>query len=211
MRVHTTGAVLVSAQDKWAHPGFAGISGDALLRLYRATGRIAYLELLKETVHNVTQYVASPDRLPDSETRPGWVASPLPLGDAVGPPGEVPPGLVPGAAAASCLTAGTEIPSLYVHPDTGFVFAFDHVEVRVRGRRTGEQGGRLDLTVENPTRFETEVRILAERERDRSRRLGPWPLVGARTVVLGPGAAEDIEIAEADPGATAERRRTEKG
>ena len=186
----TTGAVLVSAQDKWGLPGFAGLSGDALFRLYRATGRVAYLELLRETVHGSTQYVATLDRRPDPDCKPGWVAGRIPIGDALGSPGEVGRQTPAGTAQAACLMIAAEIPSIYVQPDTGFLFVFDHVEARVR-EKTPE---RLRITVHNPTRFDTEVRILAELDRERSRPLGAFPLVGLRSLTLVAGATDDVEF-----------------
>jgi hypothetical protein len=188
--IRTTGAVLLSAQDKWGLPGFAGLSGDALFRLYRATGRVAYLELLRETVHGSTQYVATLERRPDSNCKPGWVAGRIPIGDALGDPGEVGHQTPAGAAQATCLAIATEIPSIYVQPDTGFVFVFDHVDVRVR-EKTQE---RLRITVHNPTRFDTNLRILAELDRERSQPLGAFPLMGARSLMLMAGATDDIEF-----------------
>ncbi len=187
----TTGAVLSSAQDKWALPGFAGLSGDAFFRLYRATGRTAYLELLRETVRNSTGYIATADRQAGAETPPGWVAGRIAIGDASGSPGEVPGATPAGTAQASCLLIATEIPSIYIQPDTGFVFAFDHVEARVTQRTVAH----TRISVHNPTRFEAEVRILSELDRHRMTPLDPFPLWGARTLTLGAGATDEIEFA----------------
>src|SRR5262249_26224620 len=55
--LRTTGAVLGDAQNKHGSPGYVLLSGDALLRLYRATGEAAYLELLRDTVHGLAQYL----------------------------------------------------------------------------------------------------------------------------------------------------------
>src|SRR5213075_1543011 len=51
-----------------------------------------------------------------------------------------------------------EVPGVYVRPDTGFVFVFDHVTARIKERGPG----RLALTIANPTGAEATVRILAE-------------------------------------------------
>ncbi|MES1205210.1 MAG: hypothetical protein ABUS79_04660 [Pseudomonadota bacterium] len=190
MGARTTGAVLVSAEDKWALPGFAGLSGDALFRLYRATGRVAYLELLRETVHNSSGYVATRDRLPAPEARPGWVAGRIPVGDALGAPGDVPDATPAGTAQACVLLCATEIPSLYVQPDTGFCFAFDHVDARV----TSQTPALVKVSVHNPTAYEADLRLFAEPDRDRARPLPPHPLWGARSLALGPGATEESEF-----------------
>src|SRR5262249_36628816 len=51
------GAVLWSAASRRGSPGYLLSSGDALFRLYRATGEVALLELLRDTVHNLAQYL----------------------------------------------------------------------------------------------------------------------------------------------------------
>jgi len=208
MGVHTRGAVLTSVQDKWALPGLAGLSGESLLRLYRATGRVAYLELLRETVHNSTGYVTTTRRRLGPDTPLGWVASPICIGDAAGAPGDIPAPAPASssartswslAAEASCLLAATEIPSVYVQPDTAFVFTFDHVDVRITERTLAH----VRLSLHNPTAVEAELRILSEPSRDRSRPLDAFPLaavdgssgVRAVTLTLAPGATDEIELA----------------
>lgn len=57
----TTGAVWASVQNKHAAPGICTMSGQSLFHLYRATGNTAYLELLKDIAHNITQYVSTPE------------------------------------------------------------------------------------------------------------------------------------------------------
>lgn len=57
----TTGAVWANVQNKHAAPGICTISGESLLHLYRATGNEAYLTLLKDISHNLTQFVSTPE------------------------------------------------------------------------------------------------------------------------------------------------------
>ena len=57
----TTGAVWANLQNKHAAPGICTMSGESLLHLYRATGDTAYLELLKDISHNITQFVSTPE------------------------------------------------------------------------------------------------------------------------------------------------------
>lgn len=59
--VATSGAVWASVQNKHAAPGICTMSGESLLHLYRATGNTAYLELLKDIAHNITQFVSTPE------------------------------------------------------------------------------------------------------------------------------------------------------
>lgn len=58
----TTGAVWASVQNKHAAPGICTLSGEPLFHLYRATGNVSYLELLRDIAHNITQYVSTPEK-----------------------------------------------------------------------------------------------------------------------------------------------------
>lgn len=61
-RICATGAVWANVQNKHAAPGICTMSGESLLHLYRATGNIAFLNLLKDIAHNLTQYISTPER-----------------------------------------------------------------------------------------------------------------------------------------------------
>ena len=55
--IRATGAVFTDAQNRSGAPGYVLSSGAALFRLYRATGDVALLELLRDTAHNLAQYL----------------------------------------------------------------------------------------------------------------------------------------------------------
>ena len=192
MDVQTTGAVVANAQNKNGAPGFFLSSGDALLKLYRATGRTLYLELLRDTAHNVTQYLNRPEHLFHPRSEPGWTCGRVNTGDATEPVGETTPWSSPHEI-CGMLTA-VEVPGLYVQPDTGFVFAFDHVDARVREK----VARRLVVAVTNPTAHEAAVRVLAENDAERTTALGQNPLWGARVVTLAPGETQDVEFARGE-------------
>lgn len=59
--VASTGVVWASVQNKHAAPGICTMSGESFLHLYRATGDVAYLEILKDIAHNITQFVSTPE------------------------------------------------------------------------------------------------------------------------------------------------------
>src|SRR6185295_13886189 len=63
------------ALERRGSPGYLVSSGDALLRLYRATGDVALLELLRQTIHNLAQY------LPPAGGTPAVPAGDRPDGD----------------------------------------------------------------------------------------------------------------------------------
>jgi hypothetical protein len=187
--IQTTGAVVGNVQNKQAGPGFALHSGDALFRLYRATGKILYLELLRDTAHNLTQYLNRADHLLHPRSEPGWTCGRVTTSDASDPVGET---AAPPSPSEICgLLTAIEVPGLYVQPDSGLVFAFDHVVARIKEKTPS----RLVVSVFNPTAFEAAVRVLAETDAERAQPLGPNALWGGRVVTVAPGASEDLELA----------------
>jgi hypothetical protein len=73
--VRATGAVLSNAQNGRGAPGYTLLSGDALFRLYRATGDTTHLELLRDTVHNLAQYLPRADQADHGEPGAGAPAA----------------------------------------------------------------------------------------------------------------------------------------
>jgi hypothetical protein len=55
----STGAVWASTQNAHGAPGIYILSGNFLLRLYRATSDKRYMELLKDIAHNIVQYTTT--------------------------------------------------------------------------------------------------------------------------------------------------------
>ena len=158
-------------------------SGDALLRLYRATGDVALLELLRDTVHNLAQYLPDagartpprrrPRRVPRADTG-RW----LEPGDSVVP--------ADGVFDAIGLLSYTEVPGIYVRPDTGFVFVFDHVTARIKDRTRGQL-------------------VAGDRQPDPRRRDGPHPVGDRRR--RRRAAAPGRRAGRADGGRPRGRRR----
>ena len=187
-RVRATGAVFWSAGSEHGSPGYVLSSGDALLRLYRATGDVALLELLRDTVHNLAQY------LPEAGERPKLPeADDLRCGQAH--PGrwfEAHASAVPeeGVFDAIGLLSYTEVPGIYVRVDSGFVFVFDHVTARVKDRTRG----RLVLAVANPTKVDATVRILSETADGAAEPLRPGALLDAQTAVVPAGATIQVSV-----------------
>ncbi len=163
--MQTRGTVFANTQNKCAVPGICTHSGASLFKLYRATGELVYLDLLREIVHAAPQFVSRPDR-PISTSSAGWVNERVEMGDFLEPIGEIFDGS--GWAEIALMLSCVEVPGLYVQPDTGLVCAFDHVNARVK-QRTAE---RLVVSLENPTQFDARVKVLAENSIETSRVLG---------------------------------------
>ncbi len=189
--IRATGAVFTDAQNRNGAPGYVLSSGSALLRLYRATGEVALLELLRDTARNLAQYLP----LAEGAGRPAS-AGRRDLGDCsradssdwLVDNGSVLPaaGLYDGIA----LLTYTELPSVYAQTDAGFVFAFDHVDARVKERLAG----RLVVALRNPTETEATVRLYAESAADAALPLRPDAILGAPTAVLPPGATVEVAM-----------------
>lgn len=187
--LQTTGALFTNAQSRGGSPGFVAQSGDALFKLYRATGTTEFLELLRDTAHNLTQYTAPLDgpggRAPEA---PGAALAVHRVDSSawLGAGGEVIPASVP-LQTCSLLTYA-EVPGLYVQPDRAFLFPIDHVTAVVK-EKTATQ---LIVTVRNPTKVEAAVRVFAESSADMARPLGVGTLAGAQTVTIPGGEERDV-------------------
>jgi hypothetical protein len=185
--VRTAGAVLSDAQSRHGSPGYVLFSGEALLRLYRATGDVAYLELLRDTVHNLAQYLPRAEQAARVRGEPAGSAR-ADTSDWLDATGDVVPAV--GVYDTSSLLAYAEVPGVYVQTDTGFVHAFDHVEARIK-QRTGE---RVTVTLSNGTKADAAVRVMAESAADAARPLGVGALMLARLVAVPAGASADVEL-----------------
>jgi hypothetical protein len=194
--LRATGGVLTNAQRGRGAPGFVLGSGDALFRLYRATGDRLLLELLRDSAQGLAQYLPYFDRPaateeaepPSSRTDPrAW------LGRSAGVVS------APGLIDAIALLTYTEVPGLYAQIDRGLVFAFDHVEARLKERL----GGKLVVSLQNPTRAEAVVRLYAESSTEAAAPLPPGAIAAAPTVVVPAGATVDALVPP--PAVTARR------
>jgi hypothetical protein len=189
--VRATGAVFSNAQNGRGTPGYMLSSGDALFRLHRATGDVACLDLLRDTVHNLSQYLPAAERAdhgaPATVERPPRRARADTSDWLKGAPDVVPATSV---FDSSSLLSYSEVPGVYVRTDTGLVYAFDHVEARVRERVPG----RFIVTLKNPTAIDAAVRVLAENGASAARGLGPGALLAARVVDVPASGEVDVDL-----------------
>jgi hypothetical protein len=201
--LRATGAVLGDAQNGRAAPGYLLSSGDALFRLYRATGDVALLELLRDTAHGLAQHLRAAEK--------AAAAAPAAVGAGWRPDGDgartdprrwlaEPSEIVPAANVLDtiALLTYTEVPGLYAQVDKGFLFVFDHVDARIKERLAGK----LMVTLSNPTRAAATVRMLAESSADAAVPLPPGAILDAPTAVVPAGGAVDVLL---PPGISARR------
>lgn len=153
-----TGAVWASTQNKHGAPGFCTQSGDALFKLYRATGETLYAELLRDVIHAHAEGVQPNGKITERLTYCD--------ADSRGSRGD---GGQTGWNETNGALMALEIPGIYVRlGDRAMVYVFDHVEARI----VSQTKNQLLLEIMNPTAYDAEVTIFAENEKDAMRPLG---------------------------------------
>ncbi|MGA2984436.1 MAG: hypothetical protein ABSG32_11510 [Terriglobia bacterium] len=174
---HAAGSIFASSQNNHSAPGFYILSGDCLLKLFRATGDQRYAEMYKDTSHNVIQYVGAPHNPLRHES--GFVTERVQLSDWEGKNA----GFVDYKdsnmawevlAALTCL----ENPGIYLHTDDDTFLVLDHVEATVLKRdATG-----VTIHVTNPTPYSARVAVFGESAAQAKQPLGhsaylAWPRI----------------------------------
>ena len=152
-----TGAVWASTQNKHGTPGFCTQSGDALFKLYRATGDTLYAELLRDIIHAHAEGI-QPD---------GKISERLTYCDA-DHRGSRADGWNTGWNETNGALMALEIPGIYVRTDKGRLYVFDHVEAKIL-KRNPEY---LLLQVTNPTAYDAVVTVFAENAEEAACPLG---------------------------------------
>lgn len=193
--MRTSGSVWANVQNKCSCPAICTLSGDALFKLFRYTGKTLYLEQIQETAHNLTQYLSRYDRpVGDAHVmKPGWMCERVNLGDWEGRDN------IGGNLFGSCwpevslMLSTVELPGIYVQTDTGLLCVFDHVNAQVELA----DGTTAVLSCANPTAFDAEVRGFAERSTSTSRTLGQGAGMRWPTFTIPAGQTRRITIAEA--------------
>ncbi len=196
MDMLTNGTVWANIQNKHSAPGICTLSGVPLLKLFRATGDVRYLELLRDIAHAIPQFMSRADR-PIVDVRPGqrwptmppgWINERVNMSDwelRDDPKEEIGVGEIFGGSTWSepaMMLTWTELPGIYAQPDTGVICALDHVEARW-------STDRRSIEVKNPTRFGADVKMLVETSQHaKSVMLGALPMVDGPKLAVAPGA-----------------------
>jgi hypothetical protein len=154
---HAAGSIFASSQNNHSAPGYYILSGDCMLRLFRATGEMKYAEMYKDQSHNVVQYIGAPFNPLRKES--GYVTERVQLSDWEGNNiGSVSYDDSNMAweilAALTCL----ENPGIYLHTDDDTFLIMDHIEAQVVKR---DNSG-VKIRIINPTSYDARISILAE-------------------------------------------------
>lgn len=152
-----TGAVWASTQNKHGAPGFCTQSGDALFKIYRATGDTLYAELLRDVIHAHAEGVQPNGKITERLTYCD--------ADSRGSRGD---GGKTGWNETNGALMALEIPGIYVRTDSGNIYVFDHVKAKVTKRARKE----MWLEIHNPTAYDATVTILKENGKQACRPLG---------------------------------------
>ncbi|MDR3710696.1 MAG: hypothetical protein P4L33_20545 [Capsulimonadaceae bacterium] len=186
--LHSAGAVMANVQNKHAAPGICTLSGDSLFKLWRATGDSFFIDVVRETAHNITQYLSREDR-PVGDMPSGWMNERVNLSDWDNNIG----GIFHGStwAEVACMLTCAEIPGLYVRSDTGTAIAFDHVNAEVL--ECTPKGA--IVRIENPTLFTASVSVLSETSEEACHPLRQNRLWNAPRIVLESGETKLVTFA----------------
>ena len=164
------GVYWASTQNKHGAPGICTSSGDALFKIYRATGDHRYAELLRDIVHAHAEGIKPGGEITERLTYCD--------ADSRGSRG----GGSTGWNELNGILMAMELPGIYLRIDKDDLFVFDHVVARVI-RRDKE---RVTLRITNPTKFDTRVAIFAEQRAQAQRPLGnaaflKWPKIEVKS------------------------------
>ncbi len=158
--IKPAGSVWASVQNEHSAPGIYVLSGDFLLKLYRATGDTRYIELLKDIVHNVVQYVNLESHRTQAHGGFGYCTERCNIGDWEGTAG------IGGVADCDSNSAWENVticsiqqnPGIYITPDNGFMMVIDHVEARL----VSSDDSTVTVEISNSTSNDADVSVLAE-------------------------------------------------
>ncbi len=195
INARTTGTVFANAQNRHSAPGICTLSGDGLLRIFRATGEARHLDLLRDIARALPQFVSRP-AAPIANLGTGWVNERVNTCDWeacwLRSEGDVFKGSC--WPEVSLLQTIVEVPGIYVRTDLKRLWTIDHVEADILSINTN--GVRLRIT--NPTAMEAQVRVLVE---DLHAAAEPLPfdaLSGVPVVRIAPGESLDVTLCVMD-------------
>jgi hypothetical protein len=157
----STGAVWASIQNAHGAPGMYILSGNFLLRLYRATGDKRYMELLKDITHNVVQYTTTEKNPVVPKAVPGSVSERVNLSDWEGANnigGSIPDGDSNMAWGIVTSLTITQNPGIYLRFDTGDIFVFDNIEATI----TKRDKKNITLRITNSTPYDGKISLFSE-------------------------------------------------
>ncbi|MEI8087918.1 MAG: hypothetical protein WCG93_17030, partial [Paludibacter sp.] len=187
MDMKTTGVVFANTQNKHGSPGICTHSGLALLRLYRATGNVLYLNLLKDIAQIIPQYLSRHDR-PIKGMEDGWMNERVSTTDWYEGIGEIFPGST--WAETDLLLTITELPGIYVDLEQKSVTTFDQLETKL----ISSNAKSAKLSIKNPTKMAAQTTILVENKQQKAQVWTENRFYGKKKIQLKPGESLVIDV-----------------
>ncbi|RXJ74287.1 hypothetical protein CS022_04340 [Veronia nyctiphanis] len=192
LNVQTTGSVMASSQNRCAVPNLCTLSGDVFLKLFRQTGDTSLLQIIQECVHNTQQYLSRKDNpivtMTGEVLQEGTIHECIQTGDWSGPPGEIPYEYPTSWTEVANLLSIVELPGIYLVTDEQRLFTFDHLDVVI----SGSDESSIELSITNPTQYDSHTRLLAESSEQRKVPL-PYDMVNECTDITVK-AGESLKI-----------------
>lgn len=187
---HAAGSIFASSQNNHSAPGYYILSGDFMLKLFRATGDKRFAEMYKDQSHNVVQYIGAPHN--PLRQSSGYVTERVQISDwegrnSIGSVNDEDTNMAwETLGALTCL----ENPGIYLHTDDETILVMDHVEASV----TERDNEKLVLKVVNPTQYDSRIKILAETSADSKKPLQMNAFVDWPEVHIGAGMSKEVII-----------------
>ncbi|WP_316838518.1 hypothetical protein [Pedobacter gandavensis] len=178
LKSNMAGAIWASIQNKHAAPGICTASGDYLFKLFRATGKIGYADLIRDIQHAHAEAVNMPGH-PTTNGQMGSSMERIQLSDAEGKNSI---GNYINTRNSWTETNGMlmalELPGIYLNTDQQKLYVFDHVKAEIQ---SANSAGTI-IQLSNPTMYDAEVSLMAESENQAKKPLDytaflKWPKV----------------------------------
>lgn len=188
--IRSAGSVWANVQNKHSAPGLCTLSPAAYLKLFRATGDVRYLEIMRQVARFMPQVASRADRpirmVQGGLLDPGEMCERVNMSDWEGT-SNVGDSIFGGSAwpEVSLMLTWLEIPGVYCLPARGIVCAADHVNARLEGGR---------LVISNPTAYDACVKVMIEDEESVARPLGLYWQGAFRRVAVAAGESVRVEI-----------------
>lgn len=161
LQSHMAGAVWASIQNKHAAPGICTSSGNALFKLFRATGDRLYADLLRDIQHAHAEAVNMPGHI----TTNNLIGSSMERIQPSDAEGKESIGNFINTRNSWTETAGMlmalEVPGIYINTDKKETYVFDHVTVKI----ISAEKSSMVVAITNPTSYNASVSVLAENNR----------------------------------------------
>jgi hypothetical protein len=187
-----TGSIFASSQNNHSAPGLYILSGDFLLKLYRATNDKRFAEFYKDLVHNTIQYVNTMYNPTIRKGNEGTTSERVNLSDWEGR-SEV-GNTWPGSSVASWetleLLTALQNPGIYIRNDTGEILVLDHIEASITRRDKKS----ITVRVANPTPYDAKVSVLSENGAQVRKPLGRYAYLNWNKIEVKAGQTTDCII-----------------